>query len=164
MQNTNVMRLRTESLSDRQQREDTVIRSALAILAKRMAGPGDLMQDPGTVKRYLRLKLGQLEHEVFGLIYLDCKNRLIAHEELFRGSLKQAQVYPREIVKRVLAHNANSVLLFHNHPSGVPEPSEADKLLTGQIQALLTMIDVNLLDHLIVTATRTHSMAEVGQL
>ncbi len=111
----------------------------------------DAMASPGAVRDWLRLSLGSLQHEVFVALWLDAQNRLIVSEELFRGTLTQTSVYPREVVKRALAHNAGAVILAHNHPSGLAEPSRADEVLTSSLKQALALIDVKLLDHFIVT-------------
>ncbi len=120
---------------------------------------------PGAVRDYLRLHLAGLEHEVFMALWLDAQNRLIAAEELFRGSLTQTSVYPREIVKQALRHNAAAVVLAHNHPSGVAEQSRADELLTRELKLALALVDVRVLDHFIVAAQSPPlSFAERGLL
>ena len=108
------------------------------------------------------MKLGGLPHEVFAVLWLDAQNRLIAFEELFRGTLTQTSVYPREIVKGALARNAAAVILAHNHPSGVPEPSRADENLTRILKEALALVDVRVLDHLVVASTGVTSLAERG--
>ncbi|MCE1171971.1 MAG: DNA repair protein RadC [Azovibrio sp.] len=123
----------------------------------------NLMGSPNSVRDWLRLHLGQLPHEVFMALWLDAQNRLIAHEDLFRGTLTQTSVYPREVVKSALSHNAAAVIFAHNHPSGVSEPSQADQLLTRQLQEALTLVDVRLLDHFIVAGNQPPlSLAERG--
>lgn len=123
----------------------------------------DALTSPQAVRDWLRLSLGHLPHEVFVALWLDAQNRLIISEELFRGTLTQTSVYPREVIKRALAHNAGAVILAHNHPSGLTEPSRADELLTVALKQALTMIDVKLLDHFIVTAgSAPLSFAERG--
>ena len=125
----------------------------------------DLMSSPTVVRDWLKLKLGGLGYEVFGALWLDSKNRLIAWEELFKGTLSQTSVYPREVVKRALAHNAAAVLLCHNHPSGVAEPSQADELLTQNLKQALALVDVRVLDHFIVAGSaKPLSFAERGLL
>ena len=104
-----------------------------------------------------------MQHEVFVALWLDAQNRLIASEELFRGTLTQTSVYPREVVKRALANNAGGVILAHNHPSGLAEPSRADEVLTSSLKQALALVDVRLLDHFIVTgSTEPMSFAERG--
>jgi DNA repair protein RadC len=125
----------------------------------------DLLGSPSAVRDWLRLKLGGLSHEVFGALWLDAQNRLIGWEELSHGTLTQTSVYPREVVKRALASNAAAVILAHNHPSGIAEPSSADELLTRSLKEALALIDVRILDHFIVGAGATPlSFAERGLL
>ncbi|MFC5474384.1 RadC family protein [Paraherbaspirillum soli] len=119
---------------------------------------------PMAVKQYLQLLLCNLPYESFVLLFLDVKNRLIAVDELFRGTLTRTSVYPREVVKAALAHNAASVMLAHNHPSGSPDPSAADRSLTQTLKQTLALIDVRVLDHFIVAGTQFYSFAEHGQL
>ena len=125
----------------------------------------DTLTTPDAVRDFLRLQLSGLAHEVFFALWLDAQNRLIAAEELFRGTLTQTSVYPREVVKRALVHNAAAVVLAHNHPSGVCEPSAADQALTRELKQALALIDVRVLDHFIV-AGQGHplSFAERGFL
>ena len=122
------------------------------------------LSSPGKVRDYLRLTLARLEHEVFVALYLDAQNRLLATDELFRGTLTQTSVYPREVVKRALKHNAAAVIFAHNHPSGIAEPSRADELLTSNLKQALSLVDVKVLDHLIVAGAATVSFAERGLL
>lgn len=124
-----------------------------------------LMNAPGAVRDWLRLHLTHLPYELFIALWLDNQNRLIASEDLFRGSLSQTSVYPREIVKSALAHNAAAVIFAHNHPSGTREPSQADTLLTKQLKEALAMVEVRLLDHFIVAGNSPPlSMAEQGKI
>jgi DNA repair protein RadC len=125
---------------------------------------GQTLSSPDLVKRYLRLRLGGQRHESFLVLFVDVKNRLIADKELFRGTLTHTSVYPREVVKEALARNAASVMLAHNHPSGSPEPSEADLRLTRTLTEALALVDVRVLDHLVVAGPLVHSFAEHGQL
>jgi DNA repair protein RadC len=125
----------------------------------------DLMATPGAVRDWLRLHLAALPHEVFVALWLDAQNRLIAHEELFSGTLTQTSVYPREVIKKALFHNAAAVVLAHNHPSGIAEPSQADRQLTEALKQALALVDVKLLDHFIVAGSATPlSFAERGQI
>lgn len=119
---------------------------------------------PAAVKDYLILGLGSLPHEVFCVLFLNAKHSLIASEELFRGTLTQTSVYPREIVKRALAHNAAAVILAHNHPSGVAEPSPSDRMLTDAVKSALGLVDVRVLDHFVVAGRNAMSFAEQGWL
>ena len=116
------------------------------------------------VRDYLQLQLGSRPHEIFAVLFLDSQQRLIALEELFRGTLTQTSVYPREVVVRALAHQAGSVVLAHNHPSGAAQPSRADEALTQTLKAALALVDVRVLDHFIVTRNEAVSMAELGLL
>lgn len=121
-----------------------------------------IFESPQAVRDYLQLQLGGRPHEIFAVMFLDNQNRLIALEELFRGTLAQASVYPREIVLRALHHHAAAVVLAHNHPSGVAEPSRADIDLTHTLMKALALVDVRVLDHFIVTRQHATSMAEQG--
>lgn len=123
-----------------------------------------LFDAPARVREYLQLQLAHLSHEVFAVLFLDAQNRLIVFEEMFRGTLNQASVYPREIVKRALAHNAAGVVLAHNHPSGVAEPSRADEALTRQLMQSLALVDVRVLDHFVIGREGSVSFAERGLL
>ena len=122
----------------------------------------DVLTSPDAVRDYLRLALAPLPYEVFMALFLDSQNRLLAACELFRGTLAQTSVYPREVVKAALAHNAAGVILAHNHPSGVAEPSRADELLTTSLKQALALVDIRTLDHLIVAGPRVVSFAERG--
>lgn len=119
---------------------------------------------PGRVKEYLRLQLGAHRHEVFAVLFVDAQHRLLQMDEMFRGTLTQTSVYPREVVKRALETNAAAVVLAHNHPSGVAEPSRADEALTQALKSALALVDVRVLDHLVVGTTDVVSFAERGLL
>lgn len=140
-----------------------VIEIARRSLAQQLAAR-PVFDAPQTVKAYAALHLGGLAHEVFAVLFVDAQHRLIAMEELFRGTLTQTSVYPREVVKRALAMNAAAVVLLHNHPSGVAEPSRADEALTQALRAALALVDVRVLDHLVVGAGSVVSFAERGLL
>lgn len=142
---------------------------AVLELARRTLGEemrqGALFSSPGVVRDYLRLHLSGLAYEVFFAIWLNAQNRLIAAEELFRGTLTQTSVYPREVVKTALKHNAAAVVLAHNHPSGLAEPSRADEILTRELKQALALVDVRVLDHFIVAGQSPPlSFAERGLL
>lgn len=122
----------------------------------------DALSSPQAVRDYLRLRLQGLPHEIFMALFLDAQNRVIVSEELFRGTLTQTSVYPREVVKRALHHNAAAVILAHNHPSGVAEPSNADQVLTQALKSALALVDVRVLDHFIVAGSSLVSFAERG--
>lgn len=123
---------------------------------------GDALNSPRVVRDYLKLLLAGRSQEVFLVLFLDTQHRVIASEELFHGTLNQTSVYPREVVKRALAHNAAAVILAHNHPSGITEPSSADQLLTSALKQALALVDVTVLDHFVVAAGQTLSFAERG--
>ena len=125
---------------------------------------GDALNSPHAVRDYLLLLLSGRQQEVFVVLFLDTQHRVLASEELFQGTLSQTSVYPREVVKRALSHNAAAVILAHNHPSGVAEPSSADELITGVLKQALALVDVRVLDHFIVAGGVTLSFAERGLL
>jgi DNA repair protein RadC len=124
----------------------------------------DAMSSPQTVREFLRVTLGGKAHEIFMAMFLDAQNRLLGSEELFRGTLTQTSVYPREVVKTALRYNAAGVIFAHNHPSGVAEPSRADELLTQTLKQALSLVEIKTLDHFIVAGSRTLSFAERGLL
>ena len=124
----------------------------------------DVFKSPQQVRDYLVLKLGSLTREVFLVLFLDTQNHLVATEEMFAGTLTQTSVYPREVVKRALHHNAASVIFAHNHPSGIAQQSQADELLTKQLKQALALVDVRVLDHFIVAGNNTLSFLERGML
>jgi DNA repair protein RadC len=125
---------------------------------------GSALTTPGAVRDYLRLVLGSRAHEVFVCVHLDAQHRVIGAEELFRGTLTQTSVYPREVVKAALAANAAAVIFAHNHPSGVAQPSQADELLTRQLREALALVDVRVLDHFVIAGNQALSFAERGLL
>lgn len=141
---------------------------AVLELARRALGEqlqaGVTMSSTDAVKQYLQLLLSIKPYESFAVLFLDVKNRLIATEELFRGTLTHTSVYPREVVKAALAHNAASIILAHNHPSGSPEPSAADHTLTQALKQAMALVDVRVLDHFVVAGRHVYSFAEHGQL
>ncbi len=122
----------------------------------------DVLNSPQAVRDYLVLKLGSLTREVFLVLFLDTQNRLVATEEMFSGSLKETSVYPREVVKRALHHNAAALIFAHNHPTGIAQQSSADELLTKQLKLALDLVDVRVLDHFIVAGNNTLSFTEKG--
>ncbi|MDH2915719.1 MAG: DNA repair protein RadC [Gallionella sp.] len=125
---------------------------------------GDALNSPRAVRDYLQLLLRSRQQEVFIALFLDAQHRVIATEELFLGTLTQTSVYPREVVKRALHHNAAAVIFAHNHPSGVAEPSQSDQLLTDALKQALALVDVRVLDHFIVAGAGCLSFAEKGML
>lgn len=125
---------------------------------------GRVLTSPALVQEYLRVSFATLEHEVFCVVLLDCRHRLLACVEMFRGTVNQAVVHPREVVKEALKHNAAAVILAHNHPSGIAEPSPADELITHRLRDALGLIDIRVLDHVVVAANGIVSLAERGML
>ena len=125
---------------------------------------GDALTSPVLTRRYLQARLRDHEHEIFACLFLDNRHRVIACEELFRGTIDGASVYPREVVKAALHHNAAAVILAHNHPSGVAEPSRADERITERLRAALALVDIRVLDHIIVGDGTPVSLAERGLL
>lgn len=140
-----------------------VIEIARRALAQRLA-TAPVFDAPAAVKDYLRLQLGGLAHEVFAVMFLDSRHRLLKLDEMFRGTLSQTSVYPREVVRRAMALNAAAVILAHNHPSGLAEPSRADEFLTQALKNALALVDVRVLDHLVIGGCETVSFAERGLL
>jgi len=140
-----------------------VIEMARRALREKAAN-GTALGSPQAVRDYLRLKIQGREHEVFVGVFLDAQNRVLAVEELFRGTLTQTSVFPREVVKRSLHYNAGAVIFAHNHPSGVAEPSRADEMLTVALKQALALVDVKVLDHFVVGADSAMSFAERGLL
>jgi DNA repair protein RadC len=125
---------------------------------------GDALNSPGAVRDYLQLLLRGRQQEVFMVIFLDAQHRVTASEELFSGTLTQTSVYPREVVKRALFHNAAAVIFAHNNPSGVAEPSQSDRMLTDALKQALSLVDVRVLDHFIVAGSACLSFAERGMV
>jgi DNA repair protein RadC len=143
--------------------QDQTIQRALRILDSRIRN-SDALNSPNAVRDYLRLALSGKEHEVFVCVFLDAQNRVIQVEELFRGTLTQTSVYPREVVKAALRCNAGAAIFAHNHPSGVCEPSHADEMLTSSLKQALALVDVRVLDHFVVAGAGILSFAERGLL
>lgn len=145
-------------------RADRTIDRAMQILESRLRSPGVALGGPQLVRQFLALRLAELEHEVFMALWLDTQNRLIEADELFRGTLTQTSVYPREVVKRALQLNASAVIFAHNHPSGCAEPSNADQMLTAALKQSLALVDVRMLDHFVVAGIHATSIAELELL
>ena len=143
--------------------QDQIVKRALKILDARMRS-APALSSPSSMRDYLRILLHDRGHEVFVVVFLDAQHRVIASEELFRGTLTQTSVYPREVVKETLAHNAAAVVFAHNHPSGVTEPSRADELLTQALKQALALVDVKVLDHFVIAGSGSVSFAERGLL
>lgn len=143
--------------------DDALIEAALKVLSEQLVR-SELLESPTATRKYLALRYAGLEREVFSCLFLDNRHRLIACEELFQGTVDGASVHPREVVKRALAHNAAAVILAHNHPSGVAEPSQADELITVRLKDALGVVDIRVLDHLVVAGAKVVSLAERGLL
>lgn len=142
--------------------EDAIIEQAKFILSSRMKEVVFSATGVNSVKDYLVLNIAEKEHEVFGIMYLDSRHRLISDEIIFRGSINSAAIYPREVVKESLKKNAASIIVYHNHPSGQPEPSAADISITNRLATGLDIVEIRLLDHLIVGGDQVISFADKG--
>lgn len=154
----------TQTTRPRRKGDATILR-AMTILRERLREPGEVMASPGQVRAFLMLHLAELEHETFMVLFLDAQHRLIEARELFRGTLTQTSVYPREVVRAALAANAAAVIFAHNHPSGCAEPSNADEMLTRTLKQALALVDVRVNDHFIVAGrVPPLSFAERGLL
>lgn len=140
------------------------VKRALSLLEKYLREPGAAFTSTGAARDWLRLQLAGLEREVFVVVYLDNQHRLLACETLFTGSIRSTEVHPREVVKVALRHNAAAVILAHNHPSGMAEPSQADRIITDRVKTALALVDVHVLDHLIIGGLDVVSFAERGWL
>lgn len=149
---------------ERQPAPDAVVIAAAKSILDKKIGRRDVIKSPETAKDYLALQMGAYEREVFTVIFLDAQNRVIECREMFQGTLTQTSVYPREVVKLALSLNAASLILAHNHPSGVCEPSRADEALTQTLKAALSLVDVRVLDHMVVAGGNVLSFAERGLL
>ena len=146
--------------------DDAIIARAMQILMERSRTVEFTLTSPEATRDYLKLALTEKQWEVFGAVFLDNRHRVIAYEELFRGTIDGASVYPREVVRAAIAHNAAAVIFAHNHPSGVNQPSQADHRITSRLKESLALIDVRVLDHMIVGGpdTQPYSFAENGML
>ena len=153
--------LGVETLSEAER--ESVVRLALEVMAKEVAA-GPVITGDEAAARYIQLRAGRGEREVFGCLFLDTRNRLIRDEPLFYGSVDRSMVYPRVILQKALKHNASALICYHNHPSGVAEPSASDMQVTCRAKDLLGEIDVRLLDHIVVSRTGTVSMAARGMI
>ena len=140
-----------------------IVAAAFRILAKQVAH-GSLIKNMEAAKQYLILRFGELEHEVFAVVFLTVRHRVIACEELFRGTIDGASVHPREIIKAALRHNAAALLIAHLHPSGDPTPSHADELITQRIKDATALVDIRLIDHVVTAGCSCTSFAERGLL
>lgn len=141
--------------------DEEVLVHAQRICGSRIRG-GPSLSSPRELKEFLALRLGNLQYEVFALVHLDSQNKVLDYTEMFRGTLTQTSVYPREVVVECLKRGSAGVFLVHNHPSGIETPSTADKALTDQLKAALALVDIRVLDHVIVAGNRMASFAELG--
>ncbi len=140
--------------------EEWLLDQALRILERRFTRSGHALDSPGRSAEYFRMKLAHLAQEVFAVAYLDHHHRVLAAEILFTGTIDQCIVHPREVVRQGLRHNAAAVLFAHNHPSGLPEPSQADRALTERLREALALVDIRVLDHFVIGGTRWVSFAD----
>ena len=152
--------IREEDGSYRTATQDEIIETALALINTRFT-KGTCIKSPQETHDFLKLELAHIEHEIFAVIWMDTRHHVIAFETLFRGTIDSTSVYPREVVKSALEHNASACILCHNHPSGLSEPSQADRMITERIKSALDLIDVRTLDHVIVAETN-YSFSENG--
>jgi len=143
--------------------EDEIIRFACQIVGRRFKR-GTSLSSSSVSKRYFSLKLAGCEYEVFAAVFLDNQHQVLGFEELFKGTIDGCAVYPREVVKRALFHNAAAVIFVHNHPSGIPEPSSADKAITNRLKQALATVDIRVLDHFVVGGNQVESFQERGKL
>ena len=160
--NLQALMVRDENGQDRPATGEEIIEAAQRELSTHFRR-GMLLNSPTSVKDYLRLQLARYEHEVFGVLWLDNRHRVLSFEELFRGTIDGASVYPREVVKSALRHNAAACILYHNHPSGVADPSRSDETITDRLKKALELVDVRTLDHLVI-GEQAYSFAEHGLL
>ncbi len=144
--------------------EQQTVRTALTLLERQLREPGASFTSSHAVRDWLRLQLATLEREEFTVLFLDNQHRLIAHDTLFTGTINHTQVHPREVVKAALKHNAAAILVAHCHPSGLAEPSDADRRVTERLKQALNLVDICLLDHLVVGGMDIVSFAERGWL
>jgi DNA repair protein RadC len=142
---------------------EVIVKEALRVTQTAIRS-GSILANPRAVKDFCMVRLSHLPHEMFCVVYVNNRNRFIAFEELFRGTIDGASVHPREVLKSALAHNAAAVIFAHNHPSGEPDPSQADELITRRLKQALALVDIRVLDHIVVGAERCESFAERGLL
>lgn len=144
--------------------DERIMEQAKGIIKKNLMRLTDVMDSPTVVSDYCIIQYGLYEHETFNVMLLDNRHRVIAVEQLFRGTIDGSAVYPREVVKCCLKYNAAAVIFTHNHPSGIPEPSMADEKITNKLIDALSHVDIRVLDHIIVGGDQTYSFAEAGKL
>lgn len=144
------------------QHEDWIVARAMEILERRVFRRGQAMCAPAAVKNFLQGKLAHQRNEIFEALFLDSQHQLLAYEELFKGTIDRAQVYPRVVLSKALEHNAAAIIFAHNHPSGEIEPSHADRALTAKLRSALEHVDIRVLDHFIIGKGQPYSFAERG--
>ena len=149
-----------ESIGKSPEGAEAIIEMACRLVDRKFSGYEEVITSPEQAKRYLKARIAHLEHEVFGIAFLNNKHFIIGFEIMFRGTVDSASVYPREVVKEALRYNCSAVLICHNHPSGDVEPSGSDIKLTSRLKHALDLVDVRVLDHLIVGSGEPYSMAE----
>ena len=160
---TSALLVRDVAGSYRPAGDDEILKAAQCLLASRVRGT-ETLSSPQMVKDFVKLRLAGLEHEVFAVLHLDSQHRVVDYVEMFRGTVSQTSVYPREVVKDALKRNSSAVIFVHNHPSSSAEPSRADEMLTQTLKSALSLVDVRVIDHIIVAGCSTLSMAERGLL
>jgi len=146
------------------QHEDWIIQQAITLLENRVFKAGPALSSPAAVRDYLRMKLVVEPNEIFAVVFLDSQHQVLAYEPLFKGTVDQTSVYPRVVVQRALALNASALILAHQHPSGVTEPSAADHALTDRLKAALALVDIRVVDHFVIGKGTPYSFAESGLL
>lgn len=146
------------------QREDWIIQQALTVLESRIFKAGPALESPNAVRNYLRMKLVEEPNEIFAALFLDSRHQVIKYEALFQGTIDGTAVYPRVVVQRALALNAGAIVMAHQHPSGITEPSSADHRITERLKDALALVDIRLLDHFIIGQGEPYSFAERGLL
>jgi len=144
--------------------EDWIVTRAMEIVERRVFLGGPPLQSPTAVKDFLRIKLAGQPNEVFAVLFLDSQFRVIAYDELFKGTVNQTSVYPRVVLSEAMKHNASAIVFAHNHPSGLTEPSNNDKVITSKLKTILNEVDVRVLDHIVVGQGEPYSFAEKGLL
>ncbi len=153
-----------QETQEEKQQETNIIDEALALLREKLTKEKVFFSSAPVAKKFAYLKLAQMEHEVFGIIHLDSQHRMIDYEEIFRGTIDGASVYPREVAKSCLSKNTAACIMVHNHPSGKETPSESDKKITSRLKEALGLFEIRVLDHLVVGDQEVFSFAERGYL
>lgn len=144
--------------------DDLIIKQAIALLEQRVFRSGPVLECPDAVRDYLRLKLMAEANEIFAVVFLDTRHKVLAYEPMFKGTIDGTAVYPRVVVQRALTINAAATIFCHNHPSGMVEPSQADRTITARLKEALAMVDVRVMDHIIIGKGNPYSFAEAGLL